>query len=191
MEDSEIVDLYWERSERAIAESRIKYGACCRALAYRILQSKEDSDECENDTYLRAWNAMPSARPTFLGAFLAKITRNLSLDKLERRGAAKRGGGEIPVILDELQECIPALSIADGPFSDNAILSALLDEFLTSLSKEARVFFVQRYWMSMAVVEIAEKNSVSQGKVKMSLHRSRNALRKRLEARGENYELAS
>lgn len=191
MEDSEIVDLYWERSERAIAESRIKYGARCRALAYRILQSKEDSDECESDTYLRAWNAMPSARPTFLGAFLSKITRNLSLDKLERRGAAKRGGGEMPVILGELQECIPAAPMIDDPFSDNAALSMLLDEFLSSLSKEARVFFVQRYWMSMAVAEIAEKNSVSQGKVKMSLHRSRNALRKCLEAKGENYELAS
>ena len=191
MEDFEIVDLYWERSERAIAESRVKYGARCRALAYRILQSKEDSDECENDTYLRAWNAMPSARPTFLGAFLTKITRNLSLDKLERRSAAKRGGGEIPVILGELQESIPAASTIDDPFSDNAVLSMLLDEFLSSLSKEARVFFVQRYWMSMAVAEIAEKNSVSQGKVKMSLHRSRNALRKRLEAKGENYELAS
>ena len=189
MEDKEIVDLYWERSQRAIAESKSKYGACCNAIAYRILQSREDADECENDTYLRAWNAMPPSRPAFLGAFLSRIARNLSLDVLEKRRAVKRGGGELALVLHELEECVADLRV-DMEFDDAEGLSLALDAFLRGLSKEARVFFVQRYWMSYSIAEVASQNSVSEGKVKMSLLRTRRLLRKFLDERDGEYEVA-
>ena len=189
MEDKEIVDLYWERSQRAIAESKSKYGACCNAIAYRILQNREDADECENDTYLRAWNAMPPSRPAFLGAFLSRIARNLSLDVLEKRQTAKRGGGELTLVLHELEECIADLRVDTG-FDDAGELSLALDAFLRGLSKEARVFFVQRYWMSCSIAEVASRNNVSEGKAKMSLLRTRRSLRRFLDERGGEYEVA-
>ena len=104
MEDAEIIELYFRRSEEAIAESDRKYGAYCSSIAWRILKSREDSEECVSDTWLRAWGAMPPARPRFLRAFFGKITRNLSLGRYERDHAAKRGGGEVSIALDELGE---------------------------------------------------------------------------------------
>lgn len=191
MKDNEIVDLYWKRSERAIIESKSKYGACCRGIAYRILQSTEDANECENDTYLRAWNAMPPSRPRMLGSFLSRIARNLSIDMYKRKRTAKRGGGDVPLILHELEECMPYTGLSVEGSTDGCDLSEILDSFLESISKEARVFFVQRYWMSCPITEIASKNNVSEGKVKMSLHRTRRALRKYLDERADEYEIAS
>lgn len=189
MDDRQIVDLYWKRSQRAISESKNKYGAVCYGISYRILQSKEDADECENDTYLRAWNAMPPSRPTFLGAFLSRIARNLSLDVLEKRQAVKRGGGELALVLHELDECV-ADSRAGTGFDNAEELSLALDTFLRGLSKEARIFFVQRYWMSCSIAEVASRNCVSEGKVKMSLLRTRRSLRKFLDERGGECEIA-
>ena len=190
MDDARIVDLYWSRSQQAIAESKAKYGVCCRGIAYRILQCDEDADECENDTYLRAWNAMPPSRPRFLGAFLARIARNLSLDAYSKKNAVKRGSGEVPLILHELEECVSGSGLLLEAEADNRLLSKTLDEFLGDLSKEARVFFVQRYWMSLSIKDISSRNHVSEGKVKMSLHRTRCALRKRLSQGGCEYEIA-
>ena len=108
MEDNQIVDLYWARSEHAISATAEKYGKYCYSIAFNILHSGQDSEECVNDTYLRAWESMPPMRPTRLSAFLGKITRNLSLDRFRRDNAGKRGKGEVPLALEELQECLPA-----------------------------------------------------------------------------------
>ena len=107
MEDNQIVDLYWARSEKAISETADKYGRYCYSIAYNILHSSEDSEECVNDTYLNAWNALPDRRPSNLPAFLGRITRNLSLKRREKYAAQKRGAGQVPLVLDELQDCIP------------------------------------------------------------------------------------
>ena len=107
MDDKQILDLYWERSEAAISETSKKYGKYCRYIAFNILHNDEDSEECVNDTYLRAWNSIPPNRPSVLKTFLGKITRNLSLDRYELLNAKKRNGGQMPLILDEIQECIP------------------------------------------------------------------------------------
>ena len=102
MEDSQIIDLYWARSEQAVQETDTKYGGYCRAIAHNILKSFEDSEECVADTWLRAWNAMPPQRPSVLSAFLGRITRNLSLDRYKAARAEKRGGDSFPAALDEL-----------------------------------------------------------------------------------------
>ena len=106
MEDSRIVELYWQKNADAIKETDSKYGAYCFAIADNILHNKEDSEECVNDTWLNAWNAMPPQKPTKLQMFLAKITRNLSFNRFNARSAEKRGGGEIVLVLDELAECL-------------------------------------------------------------------------------------
>ena len=108
MDDLHVIDLYWARAETAISETEKKYGGYCYSIAYRILHDNEDSEECVNDTYMRAWDSMPPHRPSALKRFLGRITRNLSLDRYEQRTAEKRGFGEIPLALEELQECIPA-----------------------------------------------------------------------------------
>ena len=107
MDDKQILDLYWERSEAAISETSKKYGKYCRYIAFNILHNDEDSEECVNDTYLRAWNSIPPNRPSVLKTFLGKITRNLSLDRYELLNAKKRNGGQMPLVFDEIQECIP------------------------------------------------------------------------------------
>ena len=108
MEDQQIIQLYWDRREQAIWESDRKYGAYCRSIARRILAVEEDAEECVNDTWLHAWNAMPPQRPSILSAFFGKLARNLSLDRWRRNRAAKRGGSQVELALHELGDCLPA-----------------------------------------------------------------------------------
>ncbi len=176
MEDNQIVDLYWARSEKAISETSNKYGHYCYYIAYNILHSKEDSEECVNDTYLNAWNAMPDQRPNILSAFLGRITRNLSLQRWEKYTAQKRGAGQVPLVLDELQDCIPATDKTDH-IVDDLMLADLLNRFLASLTAEKRIIFMRRYWYLCPVAEIASDFAISESKVKMSLLRSRNELK--------------
>lgn len=183
MEDWQIVDLYWARSESAISETAGKYGRYCYYIAYSILHNNEDSEECVNDTYLNAWGAMPEQRPSKLSAFLGKITRNLSLNRWEWYNAEKRGSGQIPLALDELHECIPSPGRADKIVEDLA-LAKLFNQFLASLPKEKRMIFMRRYWYLSPIAEIAEEYSISESKVKMSLLRSRRALKQFLEKEG-------
>jgi len=182
MEDEAIIQLYFDRAERAIAETKQKYGRLCRSIAYGILRSSEDAEECENDTYWSAWDAMPPARPSVLSAFLGKITRNLSLDRYEYLHAQKRGGGEIPSLLDELAECVPDTGSADV-LSDLA-LKELLNGFLSGLGEDARRIFLRRYWFGDSVAEIAARYRFSVSKVKMSLLRSRRELEQILQKEG-------
>jgi len=176
MEDHRIVDLYWARSEKAISETADKYGRYCYSIAFNILHSNEDSEECVNDTYLNAWNAMPDQRPSKLCAFLGRITRNLSLKRWEKYTAEKRGAGQVPLVLDELQECVPAAESTDH-IVDDLVLADLLNRFLASLNEEKRRVFMRRYWYLSSISEIATDFSVSEINVKMSLLRSRNELK--------------
>ena len=176
MEDSKIVDLYWLRDESAISESDKKYGRMLNSLSYSLLSSYEDAEECVNDTYIAAWGAMPDARPCYLGAFLSKITRRISIDRYRAIHSEKRGG--IQNLCQELSECIPDNS--DEGYCSKSIRDAL-NEFLYSLDKDKRVMFTLRYFYSKSVSEIAFKMSVSEAKVKTTLFRIRRELQKKLE----------
>ena len=183
MDDTKIIDLYWTRSESAISETAKKYGSYCRSIAFRILRDDRDSEECVNDTWLGAWNAIPPKRPAVLSTFLGRITRNLALDRWKRYRTKKRGGGEMTVALEELQECVPAPDGVEAALDDMALADAL-SRFLLSLPQEAQRFFVQRYWYLCSIREIAQSSGANTGKVKMSLHRSRQDLQKFLQKEG-------
>ena len=183
MEDAEIVELYWKRSERAIGETKTKYGPFCRGVAFRILRSAEDAQECEQDTYLRAWNTMPPQRPNVLQAFLGKIARNVALDRWRAAKADKRGEGQVPQLIDELADCLPD---ASGVFAgaSEVELVELLNGFLAQVPREARHFFVRRYWYGDTVAEIARAYGATESKVKMTLSRMRGELKRVLAQEG-------
>lgn len=182
MEDEKIVDLYWLRSERAIAETASKYGAYCHTIARNILSSREDSEECVNDTYLRAWNSMPQHRPPMLKPFLGRITRNLALNRHKALTADKRSPGQMPLALDELRECVPDTDAAD--ITDELALAEALNRFLASLPAIHRKIFMRRYWYLCSVREIAAACGMGESRVKMSLLRSRKKLKVQLETDG-------
>ncbi len=179
MEDFEIVDLYWAREERAIGESDRKYGRMLSSLSFSLLSSHEDAEECVNDTYLAAWNAMPTARPQFLGAFLSKITRNLSIDRYRTAHREKRGG--IENLVSELTECIPDTENSVEREYENGRLAQALNAFLASLDANKRAMFLRRYFYSQSITEIALALRISEGAVKVTLHRLREKLRGELE----------
>ncbi len=187
MQDSEIVDLYWQRSSAAIRETEKKYGGYCQTLAYQILANREDSEECVNDTWLRAWNAMPEQRPSLLGAFLGKITRRLALNRLRDSRRRKRGGGEAALCLEELDECIPDRWNSVESQMELRELSQAIDRFLAGLDRDRRDAFVSRYWYMAPVEEIAQSLGQSKGGVKSGLFRTRKSLKTFLEKEG--YEL--
>lgn len=179
MEDRDIIALYFKRDENAIAETDRQYGKYCRTVAERILYSATDAEECVNDTYLDAWNTMPTERPTYLGAFLSKITRRRSIDRYRHDHREKRGG--IENLTDELTDCIP-----DGgstPFEEleRGRLREAINSFLESLPQEKRVMFVQRYFYATPISRIAESLRLSDSNVKVTLHRVRESLRRYLE----------
>ena len=179
MTDQQIVALYWQRSESAIAETDRHYGRYFHYIAYSILQDEEDAKETVNDTYLKAWNTMPPQRPNHLKAFLGRITRQLSINRLEYNTAQKRAGSQYWVTLEELNVCIPA----DGSGEDFADLMALrdsLEEFLHSLPQQSRRIFIRRYWHLHSISEIATDFSISESKVKSLLMRTRNKLKQHL-----------
>ena len=181
MEDFKIVDLYWERSERAISETRTKYEKMLSGISYSLLKSREDAEECVNDTYLSAWNQMPSDRPTYLGAYLSKIIRALSIDKFRSRHSKRRGGFD--ELCAELDECISSGVSIEEQY-DNEQLVRIINRFLESLSEERRVIFVRRYFYSDTVEQIAERMRISRSKVKTSLFRMREELKQILEKEG-------
>lgn len=182
MDDAAIIELYWRRSEQAIAETQSKYGAYCHQIAYNILADREDSEECVSDTYLRVWNAIPPHRPDILSAFLGKITRRLSLNKIREKRSLKHGGGELPLALDELSECIPGGDMQSQ--LDKRELERAINAFHAQLKPEERDIFVLRYWYVVPVAKIAEKFGYSESKVKSLLHRLRGRLRSNLEKEG-------
>ena len=182
MEDGQIIGLYWDRDQRAIQETDGKYGRFLHRVAWNLLRSREDSEECVSDTYLRAWEAIPPTRPAAFRTWLGHVTRNLSLDRWKRIRAEKRGGGA-ELLLGELAECVPAAGGPERTVEDQE-LAELLSEFLRGLSREGRAMFLRRYWYGESVAEIGTALGCGEGKVKSSLFRSRKALRDCLEKEG-------
>ena len=167
MEDRAIIDLYWERQERALEESEQKYGRYCWTIAYNILRDREDSEECVNDTWLRAWNAMPPQRPAILSSFLGTITRNLSLD----------------VALEELEDCLSG-NLDTEQLAAQAELSRSIDRFLRQLPEKECCVFLRRYWYVDSTLDIASRYHMAEGTVKSMLHRTRKKLQHYLEQEG-------
>lgn len=183
MTDTQIIDLYLARSENAITETSKQYGAYCSAIAMNILQNREDSEECVNDAFLKVWNTIPPERPAKFLAFLGRIVRNLSLNKYESRKAAKRGSNEIPLLLSELEGCIPSDSRVEKQVEDSELIR-IIEEFLSSIKRDDEIFFIRRYWYNDTVPEIVRQFKANEGKVTMSLHRTRKKLKDYLEKRG-------
>lgn len=183
MDEKEIIDLYWARSELAIVETDKKYGPFCHRIAFNILFDREDSEECVNDTYFSTWNAIPPKRPEKFSAFLGKLTRNLAITRCRKKNAQKRGRGELPLALEELGSCVPDKKTTEEIYDSKLLVSAL-NRFLADLPGETRRIFLQRYWALSSVKEIASLYDISESKVKMSLLRTRTKLRSFLEQEG-------
>ena len=183
MDDKRIIDLYWERSERAITETSSKYGNYCYTIAYNILYNREDSEESVNDTYLAAWNAMPPKRPDILSAFLGKITRYISIDRWKNRTALKRGGGEVPLVLEELEQCISSKRSVEEEYLQKELLKCI-NQFLANLPQTERKIFMYRYWNMDSIEKISKRYGYSSSKVTSMLYRIRGKLYKFLEKEG-------
>lgn len=176
MDDQKIIDLYWSRSESAISESNQKYGKYCYSIAYNILTNNEDAEECVSDTYMAAWKAMPPQRPSILATFLGKITRNLSIDCWRSRSRYKRGGGEIILALEELEECVADSQTVEKAY-EQKLIALVFNRFLESLQETERQIFLCRYWYLDSIADIANYYGFSNSKVTSMLYRTRKKLR--------------
>ena len=182
MEDNQIIELYWNRNEKAIAETDKKYGKYCDYIAYNILQDKEDSREILNDTYLKVWNSIPTERPNIFKLFLAKITRNLSIHKYKKNTAKKRNE-YMEVVLEELEECLPSDNTIEKETEYEELVEHL-NNFLKTIPTDKRKIFLDRYWNLSSIKDISSKNKMKESNVKVTLHRLRNELKDYLVKRG-------
>ena len=180
MEDTRIIELYWLRDETAIGETDRKYGTRCRGIASDVLQSREDAEECVNDTYLAVWNAIPPQRPANFCAYICRVTRNLSLDRVRRALARKRGGGEAALVLDEIAPFVASRVSVERDYEAKELVAAV-NAFLRTLSADDRVIFTARYWLMLPVAEIARRLGAKESRVTTSLHRSRKKLKRYLQ----------
>ena len=183
MEDQAILELYFARDEQAITETDRKYGSYCYSVANRILESKEDSEETVSDTYLRVWNAIPPQRPAFLKLFLAKITRNLAFTRWRKLSAAKRGGGETELVLDELANCIPGHERIDDQLNAWE-LAKTIRNFLDTLPKREQDIFLRRYFYVDDPDTIAGDYNMKRQNVNLILSRTRAKLKNYLMQEG-------
>lgn len=184
MEDGKIIDLYWARSQQAVAASEEKYGPYCHTIARRILDREEDAEECVNDTWQRAWDTMPPQRPGSLRAYLAKITRNLSIDRWRAKRAEKRGRG-MDVLLEELEESLPAAPSAEE-LTEARETARTIERWLDTLSPADRTAFLRRYWYGQRVDRVAAQAGCSPNSMAKRLGRLRDGLRRALEQEGIN-----
>jgi RNA polymerase sigma-70 factor (ECF subfamily) len=185
--NSELIELYERRSESAIGETARQYGTYCLSIAMNILRNREDAEECVQDAYLNAWNSIPPQRPEVFSAFIGRITRNLSLNKYKAFNAKKRGGNEVALALSELESCIPTAQNVEVDV-ENSDLVQIVKDYLSTIRKEDKIFFILRYWYNDSVAEIAEQFNCGIGKINMSLHRTRKKLKTYLERRGITHE---
>lgn len=183
MDDQSIVALYWDRSEQAIAETDRKYGAYCYSIAYHALANNEDAEESVSDTYMAAWNQLPPHRPAILATFLGKITRRISINRWKAKNTAKRGGGQITLTLEELDDCVDGKQDIESAYESNELVWAF-NRFLDTLPETERDVFLRRYWFFDPIADIAESFGFTQSKVTSMLHRMRGKLRKQLEKEG-------
>ena len=167
MDDTTIVQLYWDRDERAIPATSGKYGNYCNSIAWNILGNREDAEECVNDTYLCAWTSMPPHRPRVLSAFLGKLTRNLSLNRYKHHTAEKRGGGEAPAVLDEIAELVSDTDNVERAVDRRELVRAI-DTFLERLPADKRRIFVCRYWYFDPVSKIASRFGMTENHVSVT-----------------------
>lgn len=183
MDDEQIIQLYWERNEKAITATADKYGSYCTSIAKNILNNKEDAEECVNDTYINAWNSMPPYRPSILSTFLGKITRNLSFNRYKYNTANKRGGGEVALVLDEIAELVSGTDSIEQEIHHKELLTAI-NTFLDRLPSDKRNIFVCRYWYFDSVSDIASRFGITENNVSVTLNRLRLKLHNYLLERG-------
>ena len=182
MEDHEIVELFWKRNHDAIAQTDLAYGGMCRALSRRILKNSQDAEECVNDSYYRLWERIPPERPRHLGSFLARIVRNLSLDRLRELSAMKRGGGALSLALDELQNVCGSETVESTVSAREP--GQAVDRFLRTQPERSRGIFLRRYFYLESRPEIAARFGVSVAQVSVILSRTRKRLREYLTKEG-------
>ena len=182
MEDSEIISLFWRRSEDAITETADKYGAYCHAISFNLLQNREDAEECVNDTYQKAWDSIPPERPKNFKGWLGTVVRNISVDHYRKSHAQKRCDA-FSVLLSELEECIPSSESVER-IADARELTEFLNRWLAGRSAEDRNLFLRRYWFGEAVGLIGESKGLSANTVRQKLYRLRRDLKKHLEREG-------
>lgn len=183
MDDAKIVQLYWDRNEQAIPATADKYGNYCTSIAKNILGNREDAEECVNDTYLNAWNSMPPHRPSILSTFLGKITRNLSIMRYKHNTADKRGGGQLPVVIDEILELVSDTDTVEQEIDRKELISAI-DGFLDRLPADKKNIFVCRYWYFDSLSDIAIRFGMTENNVSVTLNRLRLKLHNYLLERG-------
>ena len=183
MDDQAIVELYWNRSEHALSETSAKYGKYCYSIAYNILENSEDADESVNDTYLAAWGTIPPNRPAILSTFLGKLTRRISIDCLRKRTADKRGGGEVTLVLDELEDCIAGKQNVENAYIHKELTEAI-NCYLDALTWMERNIFLCRYWYLDSVKDIAERFGFSPNRTSTMLRRIRQKLNTHLAKEG-------
>ena len=180
MEDLEIIELYWKRDESAIDETAAKYGERLLRMGKNMV-APEDAEECVNDTYLAAWNQIPPTRPSCLFAWLAKVCRNAICHRISWMQAKKRNAVTMP-LEEELAECLPSSTTEEEV--DARELGRFLSVFLEGLPREKRLFFMRRYWFGDSIADIAGRFGVGESKVKVTLHRTREQLKRELEKEG-------
>lgn len=183
LSDGEIVSLFFERDEKALSAVSRKYGSYCSAIVQSILKNRQDTEECLNDTWFKAWESIPPAKPRNLGGFLAKIAKNISINRYNSSHTDKRGGGELPLVLDELEGCVADNSSVEQAYEHKVLVGAVND-FLRTLTRDKRDIFVLRYWYCVSVSDIAGRMGLSRGNVSTTLTRTRRALYAYLEKRG-------
>lgn len=172
MEDKEIIGLYLDRNEKAISATSEKYGSYCKSISMNILKNGEDAEECVNDTYMKTWNAIPPQIPLIFPAFLGKIVRNISFNRYRHNNSEKRGGSEMPLILDELGEIVSGKESVEDDIDNKELLKAI-NAFLSSISEYKRGIFIRRYWYSDKVSDIAQRYNKSENSVSVELNRIR------------------
>ncbi len=180
MDDEKIIELFFDRNELALGETEKKYGRYCFAISFRILNSNEDSEECVNDTWLSAWNAIPPKRPDSLRGFLGRICRNISLDRLDFLKAEKRNGN----VTEAFEELEAFLSGSEEDIEQEMFMREAVNRFLESLDRKTRIIFMQRYWYFCSVAEIAEGMGITENNVRVTLHRTKLKMRSFFEKEG-------
>ena len=187
MEDGQIIQLYCERNEQALKETADKYGAYIRKIASNILGNREDTEECENEVLLRAWNTIPPQSPKSLAAYLAVLTREISIDRFRRTHRQKRGGTEYDQSYEELSEVLAGKGSEAEEITGRIALGGLMNRYLSGRPKDVRDILIMRYFYLDSVKEIAEWTGSSEARIKTLLHRERKSLKEFLEKEG--YEL--
>lgn len=183
MDDSEIVQLFWDRNETALSATERKHGNRCRKIAENILASRQDAEDCVNDAYLKLWELIPPNRPQILGTYLCRLVRNTAIDMLKGKYADKRGNGKSALVFDELAEMIPDQSSVEDTYEGKALLESI-EEFLKQEPVRERRIFILRYWYGCRVSEIAKRFGARKNTVSVILNRTREKLKKHLEKEG-------